>query len=143
MNPAELGLLRRLAVVFERLDPVPVGIEVAAERAGLLAGAARSWAALAVVADGSVEHVRGDGGGRLLAFAGVAGRVDVYIDTGVQLTGLVTGVVGAVFVRWPDGEVRVVVDEFGRFVVAGLPAGPLSLVVRADGTESVGPWFVG
>ncbi|HEX4703592.1 MAG TPA: hypothetical protein VH352_15800 [Pseudonocardiaceae bacterium] len=143
MNPTELRLLRRLAAAFERFDPVPAGIEAAAERAGVIAGTARSW--LAVVADGSVGHVRGEGGGRLLGFAWVDGRVDVYIDsgaTGVQLSGLVSGVVGSVWVRWPGGEVRADVDEFGRFVVVGLPAGPLSLAVRGAGVDSVGPWFV-
>jgi hypothetical protein len=132
MNDEEL--LRRLADVFERYDPVPAGIGVDAVRAGLLAGSASS--ALVVVADGE-GAVRG--GGRLLGFAWPGGRVDVQIDAGVRLTGLVSILISSLSVRWPGGSRVVSVDSVGRFVVDGLPAGPLSLVVAG----SVSPWFVG
>ncbi len=134
MNDEEL--LRRLGEVFERYDPVPVGIGAAAVRAGVLAGSVSS--ALALVADGDVDGVRGVGG-RLLGFAWPGGRVDVQIDVGVRLTGLVSGLMGSLWVRWPGGSRLVSVDSAGRFVVDGLPAGPLSLVVSG----AVGPWFVG
>jgi hypothetical protein len=127
-------LLRRLADVFERYDPVPAGIGVDAVRAGLLAGSASS--ALVSVTDGG-GAVRG--AGRLLGFAWSGGRIDVQIDAGVRLTGLVSGLMGSLSVRWPDGSRLVSVDSVGRFVVDGLPAGPLSLVVSG----SVSPWFVG
>lgn len=133
MNDEEL--LRRLADVFERYDPVPVGIGVDAVRAGVLAGSASS--ALVLVADGD-GAVRG-AGGRLLGFAWPGGRVDVQIDAGVRLTGLVSGLIGSLWVRWPGGSRRLSVDSVGRFVVDGLPPGPLSLVVSG----AVGPWFVG
>jgi hypothetical protein len=132
MNDEEL--LRRLADVFERYDPVPAGIGVDAVRAGLLAGSAAS--ALVLVADGA-GAVRG--AGRLLGFAWSGGRVDVQIDAGVRLTGLVSGLIGSLLVRWPGGSRLVSVDSVGRFVVDGLPSGPLSLVVSG----SVSPWFVG
>jgi len=132
MNDEEL--LRRLADVFERYDPVPAGIGVDAVRAGLLAGSASS--ALVLVADGG-GAVRGVG--RLLGFACPGGRIDVQIDAGVRLTGLVSGLMGSLSVRWPGGSRLVSVDSVGRFVVDGLPAGPLSLVVSG----SVSPWFVG
>jgi hypothetical protein len=146
VSPAELHLLHELAAMFDQFDPVPTAICAAAERAGSLVGPARSWSALALVADGSTTQVRGVGG-PLLGFAGPAGRVDVEIDgsdAGVRLTGLVSGLVGTAWVRWPGGEVRADVDDVGRFVVVGLPAGPLSVVVRRAGAaDSVGPWFVG
>jgi hypothetical protein len=134
MNDEEL--LRRLADVFERYDPVPVGIGADAVRAGALAGSASS--ALVLVADGDVGGVRG-AGGRLLGFAWPGGRLDVQIDAGVRLTGVVSGLMGSLRVRWPDGSRRVSVDSVGRFVVGGLPPGPLSFVLSG----SVSPWFVG
>jgi hypothetical protein len=133
MNDEEL--LRRLADVFERYDPVPAGIGLDAVRAGLLAGSASST--LALVADGA-GAVRGVGG-RLLGFAWPGGRIDVQIDAGVRLTGLVSVLIDSLLVRWPGGSRLVSVDSVGRFVVDGLPAGPLSLVVAG----SVSPWFVG
>jgi hypothetical protein len=133
MNDQEL--LRRLADVLERYDPVPVGIGVDAVAAGLLAGSASS--ALVLVADGA-GAVRGVGG-RVLGFAWPGGRLDVQIDAGVRLTGLVSGLMGSLWVRWPGGSRRVSLDSVGRFVVGGLPAGPLSFVVSG----AVGPWFVG
>jgi hypothetical protein len=133
MNDQEL--LRRLADVLERYDPVPVGIGVDAVAAGLLAGSASS--ALALVADGA-GAVRGVGG-RVLGFAWPGGRLDVQIDAGVRLTGLVSGLIDSLLVRWPGGSRLVSVDSVGRFVVGGLPAGPLSFVVSG----AVGPWFVG
>jgi hypothetical protein len=132
MNDEEL--LRRLADVFERYDPVPTGIGVDAVRAGLLAGSASSALALVAAGGGAVRGV-----GRLLGFAWPGGRIDVQIDAGVRLTGLVSGLMGSLLVRWPDGSRVVSVDSLGRFVVDGLPAGPLSLVVAG----SVSPWFVG
>ena len=133
MNDQEL--LRRLADVLDRYDPVPAGIGVDAVAAGLLAGSAS--AALVLVADGA-GAVRGVGG-RVLGFAWPGGRLDVQIDAGVRLTGLVSGLIGSLWVRWPGGSRVVSVDSVGRFVVGGLPSGPLSFVVAG----AVGPWFVG
>lgn len=132
------GLLGRLAGVFERHDPVPADVVAAAELAGRLVRPARSWTALALV-DGTAG-VRGDAG--MIGFADRWGRVDVEVRTG-RLTGLCRGP-GAVWVRWPGGERAVDVDDLGRFTVTGLPAGPLSVVVRRAGSpDAVGPWFVG
>jgi hypothetical protein len=133
-------LLARLARMFERFDPVPADLGHAVARAGRLAGTGTT--ALALVADGSAAGVRG--GGRVLGFAGPAGRIDVAVDgDGVtcELTGLAT-VAGPLWVRWPGDARPVDVDEWGRFAVAGLPAGPLSLLV-AGTPDAVGPWFVG
>lgn len=139
MNDAEL--LRRLAVMFEKFDPVPPDIDATAMRAGQLAG--HPSTALALVADG-LPGTRGDG--RLLGFAGNGGRIELEIDSDgltVELTG-VASTVGELWVRWPSGNRHVDVDTWGRFSVVGLPTGPLSLTVRADGApDAVGPWFVG
>lgn len=129
----EWGLLR---AAFERYDPVPDQVRAAAERAGGLIG---SSAALPLV----VAGMRGE---QVLRFAGAAGRVAVEIESAgtVRLTGLARDVVGALWVRWPDGERPVVVDQVGQFTVAGLPMGPLSIVVRRAGLpDAVSPWFVG
>jgi len=129
-------LLNRLAAAFERHDPVPPEVTEAAVAAGRLAGPARSWTSLALV---GVDGMRGDG---LLGFADRACRVDVEVTSG-RLTGLRRGA-GDVWVRWPGGERRAVLDDVGRFTVDGLPAGPLCVVVRRAGhADAVGPWFVG
>ncbi len=145
MNDAEL--LRRLADVFERFDPVPAGIGQAAVLAGGRARDGGSSTALALVADG-VPGTGVRGGGRLLGFAGPGCRIDVAVDavdadgSTVELTGLASPSVG-VWVRWPGGSRRVDVDPWGRFTVSGLPAGPLSLMSRVDGRPAaLGPWFV-
>ena len=127
-------LLARVARAFERADPV-VGVADAV-RAGALAGSGAG--ALVLVTAG----VRG---GRLLGFVGGGGRVDAEVDgdgVAVSLSGVTTAD-GELRVRWPRGKRLVDVDAWGRFVVDGLPAGPLSFVVRAaDGVDAVGPWFV-
>lgn len=134
----ERELLRALAPAFDRRDPVPGRVRADAERAGDLVAA--GWDALALVAG---ERVRG--AGDLLGFADRRCRVDVQVDADgdtVRLTGLAEG--GAVFVRWPGGERPVDVDDVGRFTVAGLPRGPLCVVVRRRGEpDAAGPWFVG
>jgi len=138
MNDAEL--LARLAEVFTRFDPVPAGIGRAAVRAGALTG--RASGLLALVVDGTPGGVRG--GGRIVGFAGAGGRIDAEIDgagPAVELTG-VASVAGELWVRWPGGARRVDVDTWGRFVVSGLPAGPLSFAVGGD-RVAVGSWFVG
>ena len=136
----ERELLRALAAAFDRRDPVPGPVRAAAEQAGDLVTDAAGWDVLALVAG---ERVRG--AGDLLGFADRRCRVDVQVDTEgdtVRLAGLADG--GAVFVRWPGGERPVDVDDVGRFTVAGLPRGPLCVVVRRPGEpDAVGPWFVG
>lgn len=131
-------LLRALAAAFDRRDPVPPAVRRDAERAGGLV--ARGWTELASVAGDPVR-----GAGDLLGFADRRCRVDVQVEVdadSVRLTGLASG--GAVVVRWPDGERLVDVDDVGRFAVAGLPRGPLCVVVRRPGEpDAVGPWFVG
>lgn len=127
------NLLGRLAVLFDRHDPVPDAVTSAAESAFGHGGDQR---VLALV--GGAGGLRGDTA--VLGFAGHGCRVDVTVEEDgevVRLTGLAEG--GPVRVRWPGGERAVAVDDVGRFSVTGLPPGPLSVVVR----DVAGPWFVG
>jgi hypothetical protein len=129
-------LLSGLAAEFERYDPVPAVVRAAAERAGSIVPQAKSWTVLPLVAAGGV---RGDAG--LVRLAGVDLEIE-HVDGSVRLTGVADR--GEVWVRWPDGEHRAAVDDIGRFTVDGLPAGPLSVVVRVPGQpDAAGPWFVG
>jgi hypothetical protein len=131
--------MRRVAVAFGLADPVPDTVFAAAQRAGRLVGVAAGWTSLALVAGG--DGMRGDSA--LLGFARRGHRVDVQVETtdSVRLTGLASG--GDVWVRWPDGERRAVVDDIGRFTMTGLPRGPLCVVLRRAGRpDAVGPWFV-
>jgi hypothetical protein len=133
VNDAEL--LRQLAEAFEKFDPMPAAIGVAASAAGLLAGHAST--ALVLVADG----LPGTRGGGRLGFAGDERRIELEIDSDgvtVNLTGVASGV-EELRIRWPTGDRPIDIDTGGRFSVAGLPAGPLSLAIRGV----VGPWFVG
>jgi hypothetical protein len=149
MSLDDPALLDRLAALFDQHDPVPAGVAAMAEHAGRWVWRARSWSELPLVADGESGRVRG--GGQLLGFASAAGRVDVEVSEdgpgSVRLTGLFSGSSvssGSVWVRWPTGERRLDVDELGRFTQNGLPAGPLSVVVRRPGEpDAAGPWFVG
>lgn len=126
------NLLGRLAVLFDRHDPVPDAVIADAE--GAFGHHDRRLLALV----GGAAGMRGDTA--VLGFAGHGCRVDVTVEDdgeAVRLTGLAEG--GAVRVRWPGGERAVAVDDVGRFSVTGLPPGPLSVVVRGV----AGPWFVG
>ncbi|HEX5407833.1 MAG TPA: hypothetical protein VFX16_36675 [Pseudonocardiaceae bacterium] len=127
-------LLSGLAAEFERHDPVPAAVQHAAELAGSLVQQAKSWNSLALLTGAGV---RGDAG--LVRLAGVDLEIDPAPDGTVRLTGLAAG--GEVWVRWPGGERCA---GAGQFAVDGLPAGPLSIVVRTPGRpDAVGPWFVG
>ena len=123
----EWSLLR---AAFERFDPVPNDVRLAAEAA---AGFVGSTTALPAVAG-----LRGE---QVARFAGAAGRVTVEIEPG-RLTGVAEGIDGALWVRWPGGE-RAIVLRDGCFSVDGLPAGPVSFAVRRAGSpDAVTPWFV-
>jgi hypothetical protein len=49
----------------------------------------------------------------------------------------------AVWVRWPGGAGRALVDEGGRFDLAEVPAGPVCLAVTGKSAGmALTPWFV-
>lgn len=144
-------LLDELAVLFALLDPVPDHVIAAAAAAPEVVAA---WADLdagliEVLADTALQAapvgVRSDGGPRLVTF-GVGDGPDecsVEVEVGTEpsgtlrLVGLVvpTGP-GELEVRHPGGTFRVPVDELGRFRVAGVPPGPLSLVLHGIGARA-------
>ena len=134
-----LDRLRRLAAL---VDPVPPHVDAAAR-------AAIGWrdpdAALAdLVAVGAPAAAGARGGGRLFTFA----TPDLTIEVETTPTRAGTDVVGQVVptgqaqvsVRHRDGTSTTAADHLGRFMVSGLPRGPLRiLVVRDDvriGTET-------
>jgi hypothetical protein len=49
----------------------------------------------------------------------------------------------AVWVRWPGGAGRALVDDGGRFDLAGVPVGPVCLAVTGKSANiALTPWFV-
>jgi hypothetical protein len=90
-------LLRRIAAAYEHVDPVPARTTAAARRAGVLAGRARGWRTLALVADGCAgpmadglrarhdDAARGHAG--RLGFADQDARVDLEIRVDGEVCG--------------------------------------------------------
>jgi hypothetical protein len=139
-------LLDDVASMFALLDPLPDDVLGAAMAAPEVVAAWRDLDSglLEILADTATQAVpvgvRSGGGPRLVTF-GAAGddpeSCSVEVEVGVEpsgtlrLVGLVvpTGP-GELEVRHPGGAVRVPVDELGRFRAAGVPPGPLSLVLH-------------
>ncbi len=141
-------LLDELAAMYERLDPVPEHVIAAAEAVPAMVAAWRDLdvGLLDVLADTALQPVpagmRSGGGPRLVTF-GSDDRPDaccVEVEVGVEPSGTLR-LVGLVVptgpaeldVRHSRGMLRVQVDELGRFRAAGVPAGPLSLVLHGSG----------
>ena len=136
-------LLDELAAMFARLDPVPDHVIAAAVAVPEVIAAWRDLDAglLDVLADTALQPagVRSGGGPRLVTFGSGEGpdACSVEVEVGVEpsgtlrLVGLVvpTGP-GELEVRHPGGALWASVDELGRFRVAGVPAGPVSLVLH-------------
>jgi hypothetical protein len=144
-------LLDELASMFEQLDPVPDTVVAAAELAPEVVAAWRDLDAglLDVLADSALQPVgagvRAGGGPRLVTFGAGEGQdaSTVEVEVGLEASGTVrlVGLVvpagpGELEVRHPGGTLRVPVDELGRFRVAGVPAGPLSLVLHGAGERA-------
>lgn len=147
-------LLDELASLFERVDPVPAHVVAAADAAIEVVAAWRDLDSvdygglLDIVTDTALAPepagVRAEGGPRLVTFGADAGERCVEVEVGVEpagtlrLVGLVvpTGP-GELEVRSPGGAFRVPVDELGRFRAAGVPAGPLSLVLHYPGQQAI------
>jgi hypothetical protein len=134
--------LRRIAA---EVDPVPAGVIAAAraaiatrhldhELAELVADSADAGSGLLF------EAVRGPGAAesRLLAFDGGGVQVDVDLapmGSGLRVIGQFTApVTDCAVERGDGGAVEVAVDELGRFVADGVPAGPIRLRYRAAET---------
>jgi len=142
-------LLDELAAMFDTLDPVPAHVLAAAAAAPSVVAAWRELDAgmLDVLLDTALEPagVRASGGPRLVTFGSVEGpdACSIEVEVGVEPSGtlrliglVVPGGPGELEVRHPGGAMRVPVDELGRFRAAGVPSGPLSLVLHGSGAPS-------
>jgi hypothetical protein len=152
----ERELLGRIAAVFGALDPVPDEVRRAAEDAAFVLRPTRTWRRLELVRDNMMsERERrlgfGPGGldvrirranGDLLALHGSVDGAPGQVRAG-RVRGLVDRGAAAVWVRWPGGAGRALVDAGGRFGLAGVPAGPLCLAVTGKAAGmALTPWFV-
>lgn len=144
-------LLDDLAAMFAQLDPVPDHVITAAVAAP---GVVAAWAdldagLLDVLADSVLQPMaagmRSGGGARLVTFGSADGPdgCSVEVEVGVEPSGMLrlVGLVvptgpGELEVRHPGGALRVPVDELGRFRAAGVPPGPLSLVIHGIGARA-------
>lgn len=138
-DDALMAALRRVAA---EVDPVPPAVVEAARAAILTRHLDHEIAEL--VADSAdadagllYEAVRGPGAAesRLLTFDGGGVQVDVDLapaGPGLRVIGQFTGPVTECGVERGDGgAVEVDVDELGRFVVDGVPPGPIRLRYRS------------
>ena len=95
---------------------------------------------------GGSSGLRGPQEERLLGFQSGDVRLDVQVDgdgTSRTVHGLAEPACGEVEVRWPDGSARAELDRIGWFLVTGVPAGPVRLLLhRADQPSYGTDWFV-
>jgi hypothetical protein len=149
-------LLDELAMLFEQVDPVPDHVIAAAEAAMDVVAAWRELdtvdygGLLEVVTDtafpAQAVGVRDGGGPRLVTFGAGSGEQSRYVEVEVgeepagtlRLVGIVVPAgPNEIEVRSPRDTLRVSVDELGRFWAAGVPAGPLSLVLHYPGHQAI------
>lgn len=127
------ALLAQLRSTFEIIDPVPLAVVD-------LARASLTWrdpdAALAdlvadSLADAGMVRTRGSAGPRLLTFQADDLTIEVEVaedDGSCRLLGqLVPPSRADVLVRWAAGHTETRADEIGRFMVSGIPSGPVSI----------------
>jgi hypothetical protein len=148
-EPAIEPLLAELRSVIGRADPIPDAV-VAAARASFawrtidaeLAELVADSADTAARSSSAVGATRAGAAPRLLTFEAAALTVEVEVaETGDtrRLVGQLVPVGAAdVTVRWSGGTRTASADEFGRFAVDDIPAGPISLAVaRTDAATPV------
>lgn len=136
---AERELLTRIAELFAIVDPVPDAVRRAAEDAAFVLRPTRTWRRLELLRDTMMSARE-----RRLGFG--PGGLDVRIrrlgGDLVAVRGLVERGV-SVWVRWPGGAGRSLVDDGGRFDLAEVPAGPVCLAVTGKTAGmALTPWFV-
>lgn len=112
-------MIERLRRLFDLLDPMP-GIAVAP--------ADIAWDRLEVVPELATR-----GSNRCFRRADLV----VHVEVGSVLRGMVVGA-DEVEVRWPGGGTWASVSPEGLFEVAGVPSGPVRLVIADAATD----WFV-
>lgn len=133
-GPEDAALLEALRAVAGRVDPVPPEVREAARASFTWRTIDAELAELAydsLLDDDRLVGVRSSDAPRTLSFEGAGCSVEVEVaeegDARRLLGQLVPPQTAAVEVRHPAGVVTVDADEVGRFSVAGLPAGPVSL----------------
>ena len=154
-SAAERELLARIAGVFAALDPVPDAVARAAQDAALVLRPTRTWQRLELVRDNVTigrERSLGFGPGGLEVLVRTAGSDAVALRGSVEscaapAAGRVRRLVGrgaaAVWVRWPGGAGRALVDAGGGFVLGEVPRGPVCLAVTGKSAGmALTPWFV-
>lgn len=134
-------LLAELREVAERADPIPASLLVGAKAAFAWRTIDAELAELTADSVFSGAGVRAADAARLLTFEAPALEVEVEV-TQVGATRRLNGQLvpageAAVTVRWADGSVRVDADQLGRFAVAGVPAGAVSIEVRRSAVQPI------
>jgi hypothetical protein len=137
------ALLAELRALAARADPVPERVREAAR--GSLTWRTIDEELARLVYDSALDAelaalVRG-GEARLLTFEldGLAVEVEATAadDGSLVLVGqIVPPGAAAIEVRHPGGTVAAAADDVGRFRVAGVPAGPVSLRTRRAGADA-------
>jgi hypothetical protein len=141
-DPRDEGLLEELRLLGRVADPVPEHVLFAAK-------ASLSWRTIdaelaeltydSALDDDRLAVVRGHNAARMLTFATPGLTIDVQVsDSGRErrLVGhLDPGQPAVVAIRHADGQTEAETDAAGRFLIDGVPAGPLSLSCRLAGAE--------
>ena len=150
---AERELLARIAGVFGLVDPVPDAVWRDAEDAALVLRPTRTWRRLELLRDNVMsarERRVGFGPGGLDVLIRRAGGGAVALRGSVESCTGTAGVrrlvergAAAVWVRWPGGAGRALVDAGGRFILDEVPSGPVCLAVTGKAAGmALTPWFV-
>ncbi|MBE9374840.1 hypothetical protein IQ251_10340 [Saccharopolyspora sp. HNM0983] len=147
-TPPELAALR---TVFESGDPVPGAVVAAAYAAGGYASG--PVPGLELVADSAQAARRVRSRTRELTFTTAERTLDMDLVPARRGFLLATGIVlehagavalgSSVVVRHPRGECSGKLDEHGSFRIAGIPRGPISVVLRPGcGAAAGADWLV-
>jgi hypothetical protein len=145
-EPVLEPLLAELRSVLQRADPVPAEVVAAAKGSFTWRTVDAELAELVADSLTMSAPVRGVGAPRLLTFEGAALVVEVEVaETGTtrRLLGqLVPTAPADIVVRWQGGSAATTADDLGRFAVADIPAGPVSISVTrpSDPNPVVTSW---
>jgi hypothetical protein len=126
-------LVAELRNVIEQADPIPEAVLAAAKASFVWHTIDAELAELVTDSLLTAASIRTGSAARLLTFEGPGVEVEVEVaDTGAtrRLTGQLVPVTSAtVIVRWNGGSAEAHADELGRFSVAEIPAGAVSLAI--------------